>query len=90
MGNHYIPLLTSSKLKFCFYQFQSSELSIHIKMDILYYHPPNEWLLGATNGNQGCTTIKFDIRDPLIMCYSSNLQVFMTIIKKVTFVKFAL
>ena len=29
------------------------ELKICIKLQIPYYHPLIQWLLGATNGNQG-------------------------------------
>ena len=28
-----------------------------IKLQILYNHPLNQWLLGATNGNQGQTVM---------------------------------
>ena len=27
------------------------------KVNVTYYHPVNQWLLGATNGNQGQTVI---------------------------------
>ena len=27
------------------------------KLQIPYYHPLNQWLLGATNGNQGQTVM---------------------------------
>ena len=30
-------------------------LKICLKLQIPYYHPLNQWLLGATNGNQGQT-----------------------------------
>ena len=28
------------------------------KLQIQYYHPLNQWLLGATDGNQGQTVMK--------------------------------
>ena len=30
-------------------------LKLCLKLQIPYYHPLNQWLLGATNGNQGQT-----------------------------------
>ena len=30
---------------------------IFLKLQISYYHPLNQWLLGATNGNQGQTVM---------------------------------
>ena len=32
---------------------------IWLKLQISYYHPLNQWLLGATNGNQGQRIIHF-------------------------------
>ena len=29
----------------------------HFKVTVTYYHPVNQWLLGATNGNQGQTVM---------------------------------
>ena len=29
------------------------------KLQIPYYHPLNQWLLGATDGNQGQIVLKF-------------------------------
>ena len=31
------------------------QVKICLKLQISYYHPLNQWLLGATNGNQGQT-----------------------------------
>ena len=28
------------------------------KVNVTYYHPLNQWLLGATNGNQGQTVMR--------------------------------
>ena len=30
------------------------------ELQIQYYHPLNQWLLGATNGNQGQTVMTFE------------------------------
>ena len=34
---------------------------ISLKLQIPYYHPLNQWLLGATNGNQGQTLMQFKV-----------------------------
>ena len=33
------------------------KLKLQIMSPITYYHPPNQWLLGSTNGNQGQTVM---------------------------------
>ena len=41
-------------------------------MSIPYYHPLNQWLLGATNGNQGYTVM--DLRAHLCTPPHSSAQ----------------
>ena len=50
---------TNSDSPLNFWDYQSPimgvDLKIRLKLQITHYHPLNQWLLGATNGNQGQT-----------------------------------
>ena len=56
---------TNFTLSTMYYEYKNNhvlwvqELKIWLKLQIPYYNPLNQWLLGATNGHQGQTVIHF-------------------------------